>query len=102
MTANIMSRALSKRGPGNASANFQHEERCGSILSKKSAACFVRLRSGANTIAERVKVESNGGDGERRRTPNYRDGNNLLGAILTLLRADEPDNRVIRDLRMAK
>jgi hypothetical protein len=57
MTANIVSRALSKRGPGNASANFQHEERCGSILSEKLAACFVRLRSGANTIAERVKVE---------------------------------------------
>jgi len=55
MTENIVSRALSKRDHGNASTILQREVRCGSILSKKSAACFMRLWSGANTIAERVQ-----------------------------------------------
>jgi len=61
MTENIVSRALSKRDHGNASTILQREVRCGSILSKKSAACFMRLWSGANTIAERVQWRCEGG-----------------------------------------
>jgi len=42
--------------------------------------------------------------GDRERVPDaeFRDRNNLSGAILTLLRPDEPDNRVVGELRMAK
>jgi hypothetical protein len=53
-----------------------------------------------NYLTGTVKVQR--WDRERVPDAEYRDGNNLLGAILTLLRPDEPDNRVVGDLRMAK